>query len=419
MKRKHRISRPKQFTRRVCFVYAAGDAFSGQRFATELLTQYLPRRFLLRSIHLPVLGQSRFRYFRFLADLLSAWAKIAVSLGRFEAFHFSLGQTWVSFVRDIVPVLLIKTLSRRAELIFSLNGNLFTTWACDSYRESAFRLLFSLADKTTVVGPMQRSVLNSRFGVALESIWIIDNPCPIQAEAADTVVAKHRQAIPLRVLYLSNLIESKGFPEFVEAIELLSRGCAFAIAACLVGTFVNDHYKRRFRTRSEAEAWITEKLRAINSSGSVSLTWVRGAAGHSKAEFFRASHVFVLPSTYPVEAQPLVLLEAMASGNAIVCTRAGEIGSTLSPKEAVFLGSTDPCEIATAIERLGAVERRLPLAMASLESLRLRFSRERFLDAWMAVLATGAPVSTRLTATALGRTCLDSPRSRDATTGPT
>jgi glycosyltransferase involved in cell wall biosynthesis len=63
----------------------------------------------------------------------------------------------------------------------------------------------------------------------------------------------------------------------------------------------------------------------MNQSGRIQLEWIRGARGAEKQALFEQAQIFVLPTQYPVEAQPLAVLEAMAHGCAIVTTDVGEL----------------------------------------------------------------------------------------------
>ena len=93
--------------------------------------------------------------------------------------------------------------------------------------------------------------------------------------------------------------------------------------------------------------------------------------------------MFVFPSRFPVEAQPLVLLEAMASGCALVTSTVGEIPSTLGEGTALLLDVTTPTAIADAIEQLIRDDaERTALALAGLHRVRTTFSLDRYASTW-------------------------------------
>lgn len=68
-----------------------------------------------------------------------------------------------------------------------------------------------------------------------------------------------------------------------------------------------------------------------------------------KRQLFTSSDVFVFPTTYPHEGQPLVLLEALAHGLKIVSTRWRAIPGML-PREGVWLADAeDPADLVYAL----------------------------------------------------------------------
>ena len=102
---------------------------------------------------------------------------------------------------------------------------------------------------------------------------------------------------------------------------------------------------------------------------------------------FREADIFVLPTRYAVEAQPLVLLEAMASGCAIVTTRAGEIPTILDEKSCIFLGECTTSALTLAIKSLIEDDAtRLRLCIAGNRRYVERFGIECHLDQWERLL---------------------------------
>jgi glycosyltransferase involved in cell wall biosynthesis len=115
--------------------------------------------------------------------------------------------------------------------------------------------------------------------------------------------------------------------------------------------------------------------------------WVRGAIGPAKQALFQEADIFVFPTRYAVEAQPLVLLEAMASACAIVTTRAGEIATILDDQSAVFLEGSRVDSLALALNRLSAD---LPecrrLATEARSRFVANFQLDRQIDRWEEII---------------------------------
>jgi glycosyltransferase involved in cell wall biosynthesis len=104
---------------------------------------------------------------------------------------------------------------------------------------------------------------------------------------------------------------------------------------------------------------------------------------------FREADLFVLPTRYAVEAQPLVLLEAMASGCAIITTSVGEIPTILDEASAVFLRKGTADELSATLARLAAEPETIGcLAEAAHQRFSANHENALHLDGWEARLGS-------------------------------
>jgi glycosyltransferase involved in cell wall biosynthesis len=387
--------------RKVTCLYGSGTGFSGQRFASELLIAGLVQRgWQVGIIKTPLLdrieGHSSVK--RLLEKLglgirlLAVWLKGTwVALGP-TLLYVNLGQTRFALIRDGVPLLIRGIFNRDRQAVISLHGNLFTAWDRRSLEARLLRQMARPARYITVLGPNQEARL-AELGVPAEKIVQVDNTCLIPPVTEQECVDK--QAIhahqTLNILFLSSLSETKGYPEFVEAISKLSSIVTSPVEATVCGKITLMDADTRFTSHAAASDWLEEQISEVNCSSQVRLRWVSGAAGAAKEKLFREAHIFVLPSRYRVETQPIAILEALASGCAVIATQIGEIPSTLNDRTALLLGEATPDAIATAIEGLlGNPDRRRDLALNGLRLFKERFDYEKHLDHWEELLLATA-----------------------------
>ena len=189
----------------------------------------------------------------------------------------------------------------------------------------------------------------------------------------------------VRLLWLTNIMLTKGIMEYLEALRILKeRGVKF------VADFVGGE-----TVEMSAEAFDL----ALTTMGLTDCCWYHGRKyGDEKEEFFHKADVFVLPSY--TEAFPLTILEAMQYGKAVVATNVGGISAEVDPlnppaqgdfKEptGILIGGSEPIldngfrpdakEIADAIECL-ANDRELCKRMG--EAGRRKYEREFTLEAF-------------------------------------
>lgn len=161
----------------------------------------------------------------------------------------------------------------------------------------------------------------------------------IVANFFDPVLLKDRtvdRGEGIRILYFSNFIESKGFRTAVEAVRiLLAEGHDASIILC--GTIIDDDGAQRikdFLSTVAREPFVTVRF---------------GAFGEEKADLLFGSRFFLLPTTYPIEAVPISMIEALAAGCHVVSTDQGGIAETLDGFRSSIAAPTAPA-MAAAIK---------------------------------------------------------------------
>ena len=331
--------------RSIRFVFADPPGFSGQRNAARIIWDGMRARgWQCDLLPLPTAdrtsdtGRSLVSSARAIGRIIQAWlAAIRLRRDGPTAITFlACSQTGTGLVRDGVAFLIMTAGRAGNTAVIALNGNLFASWSRRDFRTWALRWLARNASIITVVGDRQRHRL-SALGIPARKIRVIPNTADCPLCTVEETTAKHREVDrPIRILYLSSLITSKGYPMLLEA------------------------------------------------------QWLPGADGAAKNDLLARCHIFTLPTQYPVEAQPLSLLEAMASGCAIVTTGIAEIPTILpsDARAAMLLDHPTPASLAAAIERLAAdTDSRTAMALAARARYETLFAPHRHLDAWESVFA--------------------------------
>lgn len=120
--------------------------------------------------------------------------------------------------------------------------------------------------------------------------------------------AEKRDDRPLTCGFMSNLSREKGLDTFIGCLRM-ARSTGLNLQAILAGP----------PTSFEAEKMIEE---AKNEFGGA-LTVLGPVSGARKQWFFKSIDVFLFPTRYKYEGQPLVILEAMSYGVPVVATNHG------------------------------------------------------------------------------------------------
>lgn len=154
--------------------------------------------------------------------------------------------------------------------------------------------------------------------------------------AEDEIFRRFNESKPvdrLHLLYLSNLIREKGILDFIDSLSILEKqGIPFTakIAGNLESTIEGEVLQKISQFESEVE-------------------FVGPVRDRHKFDLLAKSNVFILPTYYPMEGQPISLLEAMASGNIIVTTRHAGIPDIVDTSNGYFIESKSPDSIARCL----------------------------------------------------------------------
>lgn len=167
-------------------------------------------------------------------------------------------------------------------------------------------MLIAIAGRTAThvcLCPTMAQRLREHYSFA-SKIVILSNaafvvPAPVQREPRPG---------PFRVGFLSNLLPEKGLDTAIDVVRLL-REQQHEVTLSIAGPL----------TGHQSHA-LVERARQVLGDAMEYLGPVDGAR---KAAFFRCLDVFIFPTRYPNEAEPLVVLEALAAGVPVITTARG------------------------------------------------------------------------------------------------
>lgn len=379
----------------ICFIFASPKYHSGQATASRILVEgFRSREWLVRSVELPALDQNENPLKGMLVCLprilISCVQVLLLKVERRFVLHVNLGQTLFSFFREGLIIVFFSILRGPERTIVGLHGSNFMHWKKGCLHAIFFRFILINSSMVCVLGNSQKEKLIA-LGIPSERVTVTPNTCLLEPKLLTEKIKFHEeseQATPFRILFLSNLIPSKGFPDFLEALYILGQSTKRKIEAVLCGKLVDGKLDRRFNSVQEAEDWIEATMARINKSDSLRISWQKGADGSLKTSIFNQSHLFVFPTSYFNEAQPIVLIEALASGCGIITTNVGEITSTISGNEAMILEEPSPRYLAESIDEiLGDQKLRMNQVKAGHFLFHKRFSKEKHLDNWEALFS--------------------------------
>ena len=183
-----------------------------------------------------------------------------------------------------------------------------------------------------------------------------------------------------KLLYLSNLIVSKGYLQVLEALRILVYDHGIDAECHFCGSFILASDNCPYSTAEEAEADFFNRI-GKSSLGNHAF-WHGPVDGNEKLRFLQESHFFLLPTRYLYEAQPISIIEALAFGLVVITTSHRTIPEMVEGGRVAELTPFDrPGEIARVIQSHARDPSKFEaMSRASIGRYRKTFTREQHLD---------------------------------------
>jgi len=191
---------------------------------------------------------------------------------------------------------------------------------------------------------------------------------------------------PFKMIYLSNMIKTKGYWDVLLALNILKKRKKNVICK-FVGRFMSEADSMHTLDSGQEREHFFEFLKINNLLDYISYNEV--LLGREKFEAFQDSHLFLLPSNYPFEGQPVSVLEAMAHGLVSITTNYSMIPLMVEDNyTGFFVPYGDPEAIATKIEYLMDNHKEYErLSSNSIHRFVEKFSTDIYVDRLMSVIS--------------------------------
>lgn len=261
-------------------------------------------------------------------------------------------QATIGFLRDVPFIVLSKLFGKK--IVLHLRGGHFKEFYNSSNKIMKYVIEQTLKriDRMIVLGSSLTILFDGL--IPEEKLSVVPNGLNID-------LAKVRYKNPgkdhLMILFLSNLIETKGFKDVLYSVKLVIQN-HINVRYVFAGAWRKDEDKL------ECEDYI--KREGIHDY----VEFAGTVTGRQKATLLQDAHIFVLPTYYPMEGHPWVIVEAMAVELPIITTDQGCIKeSVIDGENGFIIPKRDPDTIAEKIihlienpdvrERMGQKSRQL------------------------------------------------------------
>ena len=214
-----------------------------------------------------------------------------------DVIYITPGQTFFGIIKYAVFILLASLLGK--ELIIHVHGN-YLGLQYELLKGLKKKFFYFLISKFTKGIVLSGSLKNNLLPFLDESkIFVVSN-------FAEDYLYKNlnkKTSPKLKIIYLSNLIEEKGILYLLDTLKQLEER-KISYSAKIAGNIDKG-----------LKEVITKKIANLNNTAYLGVVYKE-----EKKELLEWSNIFILPTFYKMEGQPISILEALATQNVIITT---------------------------------------------------------------------------------------------------
>ncbi len=243
--------------------------------------------------------------FKKIIIVINLYLKLFISLIRFKPklIYFQISPIGWAFYRDFIYVLIIKLF--RKHIVFHLHGKGIKDACENSYFK---KLIYKFAFRGSSIVCLSNMLANDINQVYAGTPYIVNNGIPIFSDILEC--AFHDEKNKIEVLFLSNLLYSKGILVFLDALSVLDTSSREKIQVKIVG--------------NEAEISSTMLNKEIKKRGLQNfVVYIGPKYGEEKLNIYHNTDILIYPTLN--DAFPVVILEAMQFGIPVIASIEGAI----------------------------------------------------------------------------------------------
>ena len=278
-----------------------------------------------------------------------------------DKIYITPGQTFLGVMKYSPYFFLAKIYKK--EIIIHIHGNhLWKEYKnLKGYKKKLFYKILAMSDKGIVLSKSLKK--NMIPFIAENKIYVLEN-------FVEDFLFKNKKNIKkfdkLRIIYLSNLMEEKGIIDLLESLLLLRKE-NIAFEAQIAGGI--DHLMK-----DRIEPYYEQLSKQVKYLGII--------YEKDKKDILEWGNVFVFPTYYTMEGQPIAILEAMATGNIILTTEHAGIPDVFKDKvNGFYIKKKSPISIANKLIELSKnLEKHKNISEHNQQEAKSKYKVKRFIE---------------------------------------
>lgn len=277
-----------------------------------------------------------------------------------DKVYMTIGQTFFGVLKYYPYFLMVKIYKK--EIILHIHGNhLWKEYeGLKGFKKKLFYNILSMSDKGIVLSESLKK--NMTPFIPDDKIYVLENF--VEDFLFETNV--HKKFDKLRIVFLSNLMQEKGIMDLLEALLLLKeQGIDFE--AQIAGGIDSS-------MKEKIDPYFEQLLENVKYLGLV--------YGDEKKGLLEWGNIFVFPTYYTMEGQPISIFEAMATGNIILTTAHAGIPDVFeSGVNGFYVEKKSPTSIANKLIELNEdLEKYQDISIQNMQEAKEKYRVKHFIE---------------------------------------
>lgn len=313
---------------------------------------------------------SSLRALETLLVILRVWCLLPLC----RIYYTTMSTSVFGFARDYLTVLAAKLMGKR--IVLHLHGGGFEGFYRNQslFVQSLIRSNLRRVDTIIVLGELLKDQFDCVGEFVQPKLVVVPNGLTLGIDEPVAFGRRLGSNRPIQLLYLSSLMPSKGFLDVLQATKLLADMDADRYHLHLCGGFVDAS------TEVNREVTNQEELKRYLKKFDIEecVTYHSQVTGLKKRKRFEEASIFLLPTSYPWEGQPLSIIEAEAFSIPVIsCYHKGIPEQVVDGVSGRLVPPRSPRAIADAVREIcSSDERYQKYSQAAREQYELNFKRD-------------------------------------------
>lgn len=323
----------------------SGQSICFDMLLDELKKQMIPFKYITVSVDTASNFQKVLEYLTACIKLIYFYM---TTMGKSKMIYIAVAQSRLGFYRDFMFVWLSALFGKK--IVAHLHGGNFKTFYLEQspFLQKVIKKTYDQCDCIIVLSRVYIDLFDFVDNYK-EKVKVVPNGIP-EFDNDDPIEKIYNQNRPV-ILYLSNLIESKGYLDVLHSSLILKEKYNISPEVYFCGNFLSNSDDVTFDNIEKAKDYFLTFVKENNMEDNVVYKGL--VQGETKDQLLRNADFLILPTNYNAEGQPISLIEGLKNGCVLITTQYRDIQyMNLDKETGFFVNYNDPEAIAKTISNV-------------------------------------------------------------------